>query len=94
MTNKVEIKYCTKCRWLMRSAWMAQEILTTFEQEITEVSLQPGAGGIFEVIANGQPIWSLKAKGRFPEITELKQKVRDVIAPEKKLGHIDKKKHV
>ncbi|WDE14580.1 SelT/SelW/SelH family protein [Thalassomonas haliotis] len=92
MTNKVEIKYCSQCRWLMRSSWMAQEILTTFDQEVTELSLQPGTGGIFEVIANGKVIWSRKAAGRFPEITELKQLVQDVIAPDKSLGHADRKK--
>lgn len=92
MENKIEIKYCTQCRWLMRSAWMAQELLTTFEQEISELTLKPGTGGIFEVVANGVVVWSRKAEGRFPEITELKQVVRDAIAPEKHLGHSDKKK--
>jgi len=92
MKNKIEIKYCAQCRWLMRSSWMAQELLTTFDQEIAELSLQPGSGGIFEIIANGELIWSRKAEGGFPEITTLKQRVRDVIAPEKDLGCIDKKK--
>ena len=91
MQNKIEIKYCTQCRWLMRSAWMAQELLTTFEQEISELSLIPATGGLFEVIANGNVVWSRKDVGRFPEITELKQVVRDAIAPEKQLGHADKK---
>jgi selenoprotein W-related protein len=89
--NKVEIKFCTQCRWLMRSSWMAQELLTSFDTEITELSLKPGTGGIFEVTANGTVIWSRKEQGRFPEITELKQLVRDVIAPDKNLGHSDRK---
>jgi selenoprotein W-related protein len=71
---------------------MAQELLTTFEKEITELTLQPGSGGIFEVAANDVLVWSRKAEGRFPEITELKQRVRDVIAPERDLGHSDKPK--
>ncbi len=91
MTNRVEIRYCTRCRWLMRAAWMAQELLTTFDGEIQELSLKPGDGGIFEVIANDELVWSRKAAGRFPGITELKQRVRDVIAPEKNLGHADRK---
>ncbi|MDJ0806842.1 MAG: SelT/SelW/SelH family protein [Gammaproteobacteria bacterium] len=92
MKNHVEITYCTQCRWLLRSAWMAQELLTTFDQEITELTLRPGTGGIFEVSANGVVVWSRKKEGRFPEITELKQLVRDAIAPEKHLGHSDRKK--
>lgn len=89
MTNHIQIHYCTRCRWLLRAAWMAQELLTTFDGEIAELTLKPGTGGIFEVHANGQLVWSRKAEGRFPEITELKQRVRDVIAPEKDLGHSD-----
>ena len=76
----------------MRAAWMAQELLSTFDQEIDELSLQPGSGGIFEVTANGKVVWSRKDAGRFPEITELKQLVRDEIAPEKHLGHADREK--
>lgn len=89
--NKIEIKYCAQCRWLMRSTWMAQEILTTFDGDIDELSLQPGTGGIFEIIANGKRIWSRKEDGGFPEITTLKQIVRDAIAPDKDLGCIDRK---
>ena len=90
MANKIVIHYCTQCRWLLRASWMAQELLTTFDGEIDELTLKPGSGGIFEVSANDQRVWSRKAEGRFPEITELKQRVRDVIAPERDLGHIDK----
>lgn len=68
---------------------MAQELLMTFDEEITELTLRPGTGGVFEVTANGKLIWSRKAAGRFPEITELKQRVRDAIAPGKDLGHAD-----
>jgi selenoprotein W-related protein len=91
MTNhRVEIRYCRQCRWMLRSAWMAQELLTTFEQELAEVSLHPGTGGIFEVRVNGGLVWSRADAGRFPDIKELKQLVRDQIAPEKDLGHSDK----
>lgn len=91
MANRIEIRYCTQCRWLLRSSWMAQELLTTFEQEITELALQPATGGVFEVYVNEVRIWSRKEAGRFPEIAELKQLVRDRIAPGKGLGHADRK---
>lgn len=70
---------------------MAQELLTTFDQELHALTLRPGTGGVFEVSANGQLVWSRKDAGRFPEITELKQLVRDQIAPAKDLGHADRK---
>lgn len=92
MKNQVKIIYCTQCRWLLRSTWMAQELLTTFSEDIDEVILVPGTGGIFEIYANGEKIWSRKEMNGFPEITALKIKVRDKINPDKDLGHIDRKK--
>ena len=89
-TPRVEINYCTQCRWLLRAAWLAQELLTTFEKEIGEVALQPGTGGVFEVRVDGEAVWSRKEEGRFPEAKELKQRVRDKIAPDRDLGHSDK----
>ena len=87
---RIEIEYCTQCRWLLRAAWMAQELLTTFEAEIGEVALMPGEGGVFEIRANGAIIWSRRERGRFPEIKELKQLVRDTVAPGRDLGHVDR----
>jgi selenoprotein W-related protein len=69
---------------------MAQELLTTFEGELGEVALVPGTGGIFEVRLDGELIFSRKEAGRFPESKELKQLVRDRIAPDKPLGHSDR----
>ena len=89
--NKVVIKYCTKCRWLPRSTWMAQELLTTFSEEINELSLQPSDSGVFRVIVNDVTVWDRKEMDGFPEIKILKQKVRDVIAPDKTIGHSDRK---
>ncbi len=87
---RLEIEYCTQCRWLLRAAWMAQELLTTFEQELREVALVPGSGGIFEVRVEGTTVWSRKERERFPEMKELKQLVRNHVAPEKELGHSDR----
>ncbi len=84
---RLEIEYCTQCRWLLRAAWMAQELLTTFEKELGEVALIPGAGGIFEVRLEGKSIFSREQQRRFPESKELKQLVRDCIAPDQDLGH-------
>ena len=89
-TAKIEIEYCTQCKWLIRAAWMAQELLTTFEAELDEVALKPGTGGIFDIRLGKNVIWSRKDKGRFPDIKELKQIVRDSIAPGKDLGHTDR----
>ena len=91
MTPRIEINYCTQCRWLMRATWMTQELLTTFEKESGEVALVPGIGGVLDIRLDGQLIFSRKEAGRFPEMKELKQLIRDRIAPDKSLGHSDKK---
>lgn len=87
---RVEIEYCTQCRWLLRAAWLAQELLTTFEDELGGVILIPGSGGVFDVRVGDVMLWSRKSEGRFPETKELKQRLRDFIAPEKSLGHSDR----
>ncbi len=89
-TPRISILYCRQCRWMMRAAWLAQELLTTFSDEIGEVALQPGSGGILEIRLNDELIFSRKEEGRFPEAKEIKQLVRDRIAPERDLGHSDR----
>jgi selenoprotein W-related protein len=76
---------------MLRAAWMAEELLTTFEEELGGVTLVPGTGGVFVVRIEGEIIWSRKELGRFPDIAELKQLVRDAVAPQKSLGHSEKK---
>lgn len=90
-TPRIEIVYCTRCRWLLRAAWLAQELLTTFAEQIGEVALVPGQGGVFEIRVGETRIWSREGQGGFPEIKQLKQLVRDQIAPEMELGHSDRK---
>lgn len=86
----IEIEFCIRCNWLLRSAWMAQELISTFGTVIKGVTLIPGDGGIFEIRSGELLIWSLKEKGRFPDVKELKRAVRDIIEPDLDLGHIDR----
>lgn len=87
---KITIHYCNLCRWMLRSAWMQQELLTTFDGQLSEVSLKPGEGGVFQVWVNDQCVWDRVKEDGFPDIKQLKQRVRDVIDPERSLGHSDK----
>lgn len=90
MKPKVEIEYCTQCRFILRAGWMAQELLMTFGDELGAVALVPGTGGIFEVRLDGETLFSRREQGRFPESKELKQLIRDRIAPDMDLGHSDR----
>ncbi|KNC98119.1 selT/selW/selH selenoprotein domain-containing protein [Spizellomyces punctatus DAOM BR117] len=94
-TPRIEIEYCPGCRWMLRAAWMAQELLTTFTEAVGEVALIPGNNAIYQIriVVNDQVhlVWDRKTNGGFPEIKDLKQKVRDLIAPDMSLGHSDAK---
>lgn len=101
---RVAITYCTQCKWMLRAAYFGQELLSTFGTTIGEIALIPATGGIFTVHLSYSPqsaddhsnkdtkhvlIWDRKAEGGFPETKILKQKIRNHIEPEKKLGHSD-----
>ena len=91
MKPSIQIEYCPKCNWLLRSAYMAQEILYTFVEDVQSVTLIPSStGGRFTISIDDGLIFDRKEYGGFPEIKELKQKVRDVVHPGKDLGHADK----
>lgn len=86
----VTITYCTQCNWLLRAAWMAQELLSTFGQDLGAVTLVPGTGGNFEIRVGEDLVWERKRDGGFPDAKELKKRVRDIVWPERDLGHADR----
>ncbi|KAG5998783.1 hypothetical protein E4U52_004775 [Claviceps spartinae] len=104
----VTIRFCTQCRWMLRAAYYAQELLSTFSTSLGQVSLQPSTGGIFTITiqtssspdvagmgtATGtgevQVLWDRKRDGGFPEVKDLKRRVRDVVEPGRNLGHVDR----
>lgn len=87
---RVAIAYCTKCRFLARAAWMAQELLTTFADELGEVALVASEGGVFQVRIDDELVACRARDGGFPELAELKRRVRDRVAPGRDLGHSDR----
>ncbi|KAH7632247.1 Rdx family-domain-containing protein [Sordaria sp. MPI-SDFR-AT-0083] len=108
---RITIRFCTQCKWMLRAAYYAQELLSTFSTSLGEVALQPSTGGTFVVDItysnstinmdnqNQTPtdpeiqtktLWDRKTDGGFPETKELKRRVRDVIQPDRNLGHVDR----
>lgn len=90
MAPRITIRYCTQCNWMLRAAWLAQELLSTFGQDLGEVALIPGTGGVFEIAADGELLWERKRDGGFPEAKVLKQRLRDRLWPDRNLGHADR----
>ncbi|SCD86926.1 selenoprotein W-related protein [Streptomyces sp. di188] len=72
-----------------RAAWPAQELLTTFEQELAELALKPGTGGVFVVRVGDEVVRDRRERG-FLEPAAVKRAVRDRVAPGKTLGHSEK----
>lgn len=90
MKSRIVIEYCPKCRWLLRAAWLQQELLITFEEELEEIALRPSnISGEFIIFLDTNLIFSRRVSGRFPDLKELKKLIRDEIAPNKSLGHSD-----
>ncbi|KAJ5543534.1 hypothetical protein N7535_005958 [Penicillium sp. DV-2018c] len=97
---RIAIKFCTQCRWMLRAAYFAQELLSTFGTDLGEVALVPVTGGVFTVTIWHSPsttdgteemvLWDRKRDGGFPEVKALKSLVRNVIAPDRDLGHTDR----
>ncbi|KAI0402699.1 hypothetical protein F4802DRAFT_342005 [Xylaria palmicola] len=105
---RITIRFCTQCKWMLRAAYFAQELLSTFSTSLGEVALQPATGGVFvvEIYATDSDsdpdpasatatvqrrvLWDRKRDGGFPETKELKRRVRDVIEPQRNLGHVDR----
>ncbi|WP_148714359.1 SelT/SelW/SelH family protein [Chitinolyticbacter meiyuanensis] len=92
MKPRVTITYCTQCQWLLRAGWLAQELLSTFGEELGEVALRPASGGVFTIDCDDVAIWDRKRDDGFPQAAELKQRIRDLIAPDRSLGHSDRRK--
>ncbi len=75
----VEIVYCTRCNFLPRATWVAQELLHTYADFISGLTLVPAHGGVFEVRVNGEVLASTKTEGGFPEIRTLKERLNSLL---------------
>ena len=71
---QITVEYCPKCNWMLRAAWIAQELLMTFENEIAQVSLKPSEkSGNFQILVNEKVVFDRKEFGGFAEPKVLKQ---------------------
>ncbi|KZV69134.1 hypothetical protein PENSPDRAFT_547996, partial [Peniophora sp. CONT] len=100
----VVIEFCDRVSWMLhRATWTSTELFLTFPPpNINSITLVPlnadETAGRFRVwLAHTGPhgteemamVFDRKVEGRFPEMKELKQRIRDWIQPNKSLGHSD-----
>ena len=79
MKGKVTIKYCTSWGYLGRAVGLARKILNEFKNEIKEVSLMPGMGGVYEISFEDKIIHSKKETGEYPENDDIISALREMI---------------
>ena len=80
MTPRLEIEYCAQCRWLLRAAWMAQELLTTFENGIGEMAgIDPPSD--FHVASGADSIFCVRRPAAERIRVVLQKMKRDVKSP-------------
>lgn len=102
--QQVTIEYCTGCRWMLKSFWLAQELLSTFGKDALDaVTVVPSfdTKGKFVMqlhsTMSSSPgaktkkllLWDRQEQGGFPVTKEFKQTLRDAINPDLYLGHSD-----
>ena len=85
----IEIKFCPKCKWLSRATWISQELLSTFESDLSSVTLVPSESGVFDISCNQSLIFLRKEENGFIDVATVKQRIRDLIDPDRSLGHLD-----
>ena len=85
----IEIKFCPKCKWLSRATWISQELLSTFESDLSSVTLVPSESGVFDIACNQSLIFSRKEENSFIDVAIIKQRIRDLIDPDRSLGQVD-----
>ncbi|SCU83551.1 LADA_0C12112g1_1 [Lachancea dasiensis] len=88
---KISIRFCTRCKWNLRSAWYLQELLQTFQDDLAEISLIPGDAGEFRILgyldADAEIIiWDRKVDGGFPDSKFLKQRVKQMLLATSTVG--------
>jgi selenoprotein W-related protein len=52
---------------------MTEELLSEFESHIASWKLVPSRGGVYEIMVNGELIFSKKEQGRHAEIDEVRK---------------------
>ncbi len=74
----LEITYCQPCGHQPRAMDMVNQLLATYGMPLNRkltVSLKPADKGVFDVVLDGQLIFSKNEQGRFPTMDDLKKQL-------------------
>ena len=73
----LSIEYCTQWNYLPRASSLEAELKSKFPG--IETKLISSGGGVFEIMLNGDLIFSKKAKGRFPDDGEVASLIKQAM---------------
>ena len=72
----IEVQFCMMWNYAPKAASFAEEIFDNFRTEVDKLELVPSSGGAFEVIVNGEKIYSKLQTGEFPNNEEVIAKLK------------------
>jgi selenoprotein W-related protein len=75
--TKVTIEYCVPCGLLDTALDTERALLEAFGQDIDEVRLQPGHGGVFKIHADGETVFDKDENGAELVLPDIKDAVRE-----------------
>ena len=71
MKNVISIEYCTSWSYLARAVALSRTLLNEHENNVSELTLIPSHGGVYEISLNGELVFSKKELDRYPEKGEV-----------------------
>lgn len=80
MSYKISVEYCTSWNYLPRAVSLVNNILGEHKDKIRSLSIIPSSGGVFEITLDDQLIFSKKELGRFPEVNEVENSIKEKIS--------------
>jgi len=72
----ISIEYCSQRGYAPECVGLTERLLEEFEQQISDLTLIPSRGGVFEVTVDDELLYSKKATGRHAEHDEILAQLR------------------
>lgn len=66
----IEIEYCVPCGYLDKASEAQKTILSTFGEQVAQVSLKPGNKGVYTFRADGDVIYTKPDEFRIEDIVD------------------------
>ena len=79
---QVSIEYCVPCDYSAHAFQVTEELLGNYQHVIDRLELITGSNGVFEVLVDGELLFSKKALNRHPEPGEVLRLFKELVGPQ------------